>query len=72
MADQGKTKQGHVNPIQVQKFLKGVDYPCSKQDLINKAKQEGADQNVIETLQNMPMDRFNSPNDVAQAIGKIE
>ncbi len=72
MADQNKTKQGHVNPVQVQKFLKGVDYPASKQQLIDKAKQEGADQNVIETLSRMPMDRFNSPNDVAEAIGKIE
>lgn len=64
--------QGHVNPIQVQKYLKGVDYPCSKNELVNKAKGEGADNNVIETLKEMPMNQFNSPNDVAQAIGKIE
>ncbi len=72
MADQARTGTGYVNPIQVQKFLKGVDYPCSKQDLLQKAKEEGADENVLQTLQRMPMDRFNSPNDVAQAIGKIE
>jgi hypothetical protein len=28
-----------VNPIQLQKHLKGMDYPASKQDLINYAKQ---------------------------------
>ncbi len=61
-----------VNPIQVQKFLGGVDYPCSKQELINKAKEKGADNNVISTLQRMKGDRFNSPNDVAEAIGEIE
>ncbi len=73
MADQTKKQErARVNPIQVQKYLKGVDYPCSKQDLVNIAKQEGADENVLQTLQDMPMDRFNSPNDVAQAIGKIE
>ncbi len=73
MADQKAQKQArYVNPIQVQKYLKGVDYPCSKQDLVNKAKQEGADENVLNTLQAMRMDRFNSPNDVAQAIGQIE
>ncbi len=73
MADQKAQKQaGYVNPIQVQKYLKGVDYPCSKQDLVNRAKQEGADANVLQTLQAMPMERFNSPNDVAEAIGKIE
>ncbi len=73
MAEKGnKTQTVRVNPIQVQKFLKGVDYPCSKQDLITTARREGADQNVLQTLQAMPMERFNSPNDVAEAIGKIE
>ena len=61
-----------VNPIQVQKFLSGVNYPASKDDLIKKAQQEGASQDVVSTLQQMPGDRFNSPNDVSQAIGKIE
>ncbi len=72
MADQARTKTGYVNPIQVQKYLKGIDYPCNKQQLVDKAKQEGADENVIRTLQAMPMDNFNSPNDVAEGIGKIE
>ncbi len=62
----------HVNPIQVQKFLKGVDYPVDKNELVAIAREEGADQNVIETLQSVPMDKFNSPNDVAQGIGQIE
>jgi hypothetical protein len=60
-----------VNPIQVQKFLKGVDYPTSKNDLVERAKQQGADDTVIETLQRMPSDEFNSPNDVSEAIGKM-
>jgi len=61
----------HVNPIQVQKFLKGVDYPVDKNELVEKARKEGADKNVIETLENAPMDKFNSPNDVSQAIGQL-
>ncbi len=72
MAESKQKQAGYVNPIQVQKYLKGVDYPCNKQGLIDRAKQEGADEKVIQTLQAMPMDQFNSPNDVAQAIGKIE
>ncbi|MEG4171819.1 MULTISPECIES: DUF2795 domain-containing protein [unclassified Microcoleus] len=31
-----------VTPVQVQKFLKAVDYPTSKQDLVEHAKQQGA------------------------------
>jgi len=69
--DQNDRHAKKVNPIQVQKFLKGIDYPTSKQQLIKTAQEEGADDNVIQTLQEMSADQYNSPNDVAQAIGKI-
>jgi hypothetical protein len=58
-----------VNPIQLQKFLGGVDYPARKQDLIATAQQRGADENVLKTLQSLDRDQFNSPNDVSEAIG---
>ncbi len=61
-----------VNPIQVQKFLGGVDYPTTKDDLVMTAKDQGADENVVSTLENMPMDKFNSPNDVTETIGKMK
>jgi hypothetical protein len=60
-----------VNPIQLQKYLGGLDYPTDKQSLIDKAREKGADDNVIQTLQRLPMDRFNSPNDVSEAFGKM-
>ncbi len=60
-----------VNPIQVQKFLSGVDYPASKQELVEHAKDEGADRNVIATLENMPGRKFDSANDVSKAIGEM-
>lgn len=62
----------HVNPIQVQKYLGGIDYPASKDDIINTARQQGADNSVIKTLKAMPGDSFNSPNDISEEIGKIE
>jgi hypothetical protein len=61
-----------VNPVEVQKFISGVDYPCSKQDLIDIARQNGADDDVIQTLQSLDMQHFDSPNDVSQAIGDLE
>jgi uncharacterized protein DUF2795 len=59
-----------VNPIQLQKFLGGVDYPTDKKTLVDTARKNGADDNVLETLQNLSGDRFNSPNDVSGAVGK--
>ena len=59
-----------VNPIQLQKFLGGVDYPTDKDTLVKHAQGKGADDNVLRTLRELPMDRFNSPNDVSEAVGK--
>jgi hypothetical protein len=59
-----------MNPIQLQKFLGGVDYPTDKKTIVAKAKDNGADDAVLRTLRDLPRDRFNSPNDVSEALGK--
>jgi predicted outer membrane protein len=61
----------HVNPVQVQKFLKGVDYPASKATLIEKAMSMGADENVRATLEQLPDEEFQTPADVSQAFGRM-
>lgn len=60
-----------VNPIQVQKFLGGIDYPTNKQELISRAQKQGADQNVMNMIKSLPRDKFNSPNDISEAIGDM-
>jgi predicted outer membrane protein len=61
----------HVNPIQIQKFLKGVDYPATKAALIENAKNLGADENVRASLEQLPDEDFETPADVSQAFGKL-
>jgi hypothetical protein len=58
----------HSNPIQIQKYLKGVNYPASKQDLIRNAKKNGADENVCASLEQLPDEDFQTPADVSQAF----
>jgi len=58
-----------VNPAQLQKFLGGVDYPTDKRTLVERARANGADEDVIQTLSSLDRDRFNSPNDVSEAMG---
>ena len=59
-----------VNPIQLQKYLGGVDYPARKDDLVRRAEEQGADDRVLDTLRSLPREEFNSPNDVSEAIGE--
>jgi predicted outer membrane protein len=61
----------HVNPIQLQKFLKGVDYPADKNELMERAKSMGADENVMATLENLQDESFQTPADVSEAVGRL-
>lgn len=61
----------HVNPVQVQKYLKHVDYPATKEDLIKVAQDEGADENVLHTLEDLPEEEYDSPKKLSQAIGNM-
>lgn len=55
---------------ELEKYLKGVDYPASKSDLLSKAKANGAPSEVIDMINGLPADNFNSPVDVAKAFGE--
>jgi predicted outer membrane protein len=61
----------HVNPIQIQKYLKGVDYPASKRALLDKARSMGADENICQSLEQLPEEDFQTPADVSQAFGRL-
>lgn len=56
------------NPIQIQKFLGGIDYPAKREDLISRAKDSGADSNVMEALKALPDQEYDSPTAVSSAI----
>jgi hypothetical protein len=57
-----------VNPIELQKHLKGMDYPASKQDLIQTAERNGAPDDIIQALQGMDKEQFDGPSAVQQAL----
>lgn len=58
----------HANPIQIQKYLKGVDYPATRQQLIDNAKSMGADDNICASLEQLPDEDFQTPAEVSQAF----
>lgn len=58
------------NPIQIHKHLGGVNYPASREDLIEKAKSEGADQSICDALEALPDQQFSGPTDVSEALDR--
>lgn len=58
------------NSIQVEKFLKGLDYPVQTQELVKYAQQHGADEQTIAMLKQLPNRSFDGPASVSKAIGE--
>ncbi|HHV23533.1 MAG: DUF2795 domain-containing protein [Methanosarcina sp.] len=56
----------HTSPIEVQKALKDMDYPASKEDLIKHAKKRDAGKEVMEDLKELPEKQYKNAADVSK------
>ncbi len=59
-----------MNPIEVQKALKGVDYPTDRNSLLSTAERNGAADDVLEDLRGLPEQEYSGPDDVMEALGR--
>jgi hypothetical protein len=57
-----------VQVTDVQKALNGAEYPAQKDDLVDLAESNDADDDVLDALRGMDDDTFDSPADVMQAL----
>jgi hypothetical protein len=55
----------------VQKALKGFDYPGTPEDLARHAKKSGASIYLVEALRNLPKDSFDGPNAVMHSLSEV-
>lgn len=60
------------NPVQIQKFLGGLDYPVGKQDVLAKAREKGADEKVLKALESIPDRQYDSPVSISREVGKLD
>ena len=56
------------NPIELQKHLSGLDYPVSKDEVVKKAEDSGADDATLEALRNLPDREYEKPTHVTEAV----
>ena len=60
------------SPISIAKYLSGIDFPAGKQDLVEHAKSNHADKEVLEVLKRMPDQTYKSMKDVMKGVGQVE
>jgi hypothetical protein len=54
--------------IQVQKFLGGIDYPASKEEIVRTATDAGAGDEVLNALEGLPEREYDGPTAVSEAV----
>ncbi len=61
-----------INAAQLAMYLKGIDYPASKMDIIQTAKTNGAPDNVVQLLNRLPERQYQRANEIEEEFGKMK
>jgi Protein of unknown function (DUF2795) len=62
-----------TNSVSVKKYLKGIEYPAYKEDLIEYAQEQNAEDDIIELLEQLSDEaEYNSLAEVNLALDEIE
>ena len=61
-----------VNPIQIQKFLKGVDYPAKKDALVKHAQKSSAPKEILSVLKLIADKDYKNPAEVSKGVGAVK
>lgn len=80
MATRGNPEKGgeaslhseSVSAAQLAQYLKGIDFPADREDIINTAKSNDAPANVMSYMKRLPERTYNRPTEVEQEFSKIK
>ncbi len=53
---------------EAQKYIMSLAYPCTRDELANHMRAQGADAQVVRAIRQLPYDYFTSPYAVRDAI----
>jgi hypothetical protein len=68
----GRITMASVSPREVEKALKGIDYPARRQDMLKVAESNNAEEVVRRVIESLPDKTYNTPIDVTKAIGEMD
>ncbi|MET8086933.1 DUF2795 domain-containing protein [Micromonospora sp. NPDC005197] len=57
-----------VTGVQLQEYLAGLDYPVSREDLVRWGQENGASTALLQMLQALPAEQFESPAELSEAL----
>lgn len=67
----GKAATSTASAAGITQALKGVDFPCSKSDLIKQARSNNASDDILDVLNELPSQQYETMADVQKAVGEV-
>jgi len=64
--------RGDLPPAQIGPFINDINFPADKKDVIQHVKNGNADPEVIDTLETLPNQKFNSSKELKRILGDIQ
>jgi len=64
--------QGGQSPSNISHYLKGIDFPATKDQLLEHAQENDAEQDVLDKIESMPDEEYQSMADVMKGYGESE
>lgn len=61
----------NVTTVDAERYLEGVDFPADLDELIDCAMENGAPEEVIDALEQMPDREYSSFADVEKGFGEV-
>ena len=61
---------GKTSPVEIARSLKGIDLPAGKQDVVDHARRNGAEQSVLKLLEKLPDRQYRTMAEVEKGVGE--
>lgn len=58
----------NFNPAKVEEAIKGITFPASKDDLLECARGNNADQEELDALERLPDQEYDNPTEITEAL----
>ena len=69
LGEAGQDQGGNFEASTLQMYLRGIEsFPAEKDEVASTAESNGAPQDMVRQIRNADNERFNSPEEVMQAL----
>jgi len=69
---QDQRHPGQPDPIDIQKALAGIDHPTTREKLVERARQNHANTDIVDLIDKLPDHNYDSTSAVSKEISRIQ